>query len=131
MPLPCRQLVEFTDKPSTDQGDITNNDKHPPSRHNLKHEHQTNSASDIPLRPQAILPATKQKDRQCDLDKLVIISNPNWPTSGVTKIAEPAKCGSVGKRPPSTLSAQNSESTPPQKRPKLNHNFGNLPRNTN
>ncbi|VDK41374.1 unnamed protein product [Taenia asiatica] len=137
IPLPCRNRTKSSTLPLINQK-VNQIQRLPSSStdRNLKHDRQIVSSTTQRLKWESGTPSIslhREKRQKNDLDKLIIISNPNWPTSGVTSIPknsattpeEVSKSRLHGKRPssPSPLPVL---SPPPLKRPKINRNFANL-----
>ncbi|KAL5105827.1 hypothetical protein TcWFU_006090 [Taenia crassiceps] len=122
IPLPCRNRTKSS---------ILSKNR------SLDHGHKVISSATQRLRQELDPPPTslnREKRQQSDLDKLIIISNPNWPTSGVTPTPqksavtpeETTKCSNHLKRSPTSSPPPSVSSRPPLKRPKINRNFANL-----
>ncbi|EUB57665.1 hypothetical protein ECG_07643 [Echinococcus granulosus] len=137
IPLPCRNRTKVSSLPVSNHKVDQIQRVPSPTNHNLKHQQPVTSSATQRLRRELEPPSTGQnrdKRQHNDLDNLIIISNPNWPTSGVTpspkKSAaapeEATKCNEHGKRPLSFSSSPSVSSPPPLKRPKINRNFANL-----
>ncbi|KAL5967751.1 hypothetical protein TSMEX_004519 [Taenia solium] len=138
IPLPCRNRTKPSTLPPINQkvDQIQRLPSSPTSR-NLKHERQIVPSATQRLKWESGTPSTslhREKRQKNDLDKLIIISNPNWPTSGVTSTLqnsattpeEVSKSSHHGKRPSPSSSPLSVLSPPPLKRPKINRNFANL-----
>ncbi|VDL11674.1 unnamed protein product [Hymenolepis diminuta] len=75
---------------------------------------------------------TTKERKNRDLDNLVVINNPKWPTSGVTPVEEKkvskveSKTKESNKRPVPDSEPTSSSSQLPLKRPKINRNFDGL-----
>ncbi|KAM3187773.1 hypothetical protein ACTXT7_001616 [Hymenolepis weldensis] len=120
-PLPCRDEQSTT---LTSAQKLSN-------RHQVRCC-QSTDASDHRLHLKLSSNITKERKNR-DLDSLVIINNPNWPTSGVTPLEEKkvpkveSKTKENDKRPvPDSEPPSSSSSQPPLKRPKINRNFDGL-----
>ncbi|VDM31451.1 unnamed protein product [Hydatigera taeniaeformis] len=135
IPLPCRSRTKAsTSSLANQKADQTQQSSLLTSR-KLEVEHQVASVAMQRLERESDSQSAaynRGERQQTDLDKLVIISNPNWPTSGVTPGSQKSttiqkvesKSGQHGKRSITSLSSVSSPS--PLKRPKINRNFTNL-----
>lgn len=128
--MPCRDTLSFQNSSFTNENtgapDLSNKDGARGIQLIASPNHRLNSRHSDHV---------KQSQRKDDLDSLVIISNPNWPTSGVTPPDDKkppeveSKINESGKRAASgaiSFRENNSSFQTPTKRTKINRNFANL-----
>nr|CDS27795.1 expressed conserved protein [Hymenolepis microstoma] len=120
-PLPCRDHQSTSKSLSTEKLSNRRQFQAYQSTASTVHRSHLNSSPNISKKP-----------KECDLDSLVIIHNPDWPTSGEAPVE--SKVNENGKRSvphaephsPKIPSSTSSPSQPPPKRPKINRNFEGL-----